>query len=71
MICSEYARRGNFFYKIFLEEAAGDYTFQYDGAHGYEEDLPWMDFVMACPIDSLEFGQVQVVRRMCPINRAA
>ena len=65
-LCREWCRRNEYFFRIY--QAAENDFFEFAQAHidDYQEDMEWLDFMIAEPADTVTFARGMEIRRMVP-----
>ena len=63
----EYCRRGNFFYKFYVDALGDEYEYTSDIINSYVESEEWLDFVCGLDIHSHAFGAAALIRTVAPV----
>jgi hypothetical protein len=71
-LAKEFCMRGDHFFRIWLENVGGGVPFRYtaDALNSYEDNLEFLDWLIAQPIDSPGYIRGQQFRAILPTNPA-
>ena len=65
-LAMEWSRRMQFFFDLYTESGDSEHVYSQGELDGYEEDIPWIDFLLAEDVDSPTWERAQIIRAMVP-----
>lgn len=65
-LAREYCRRGEYFYRLFVEAGGDDFVYEQAHVEGYAEGLPFLSFITELDSEHPAFVRGLEVRQLTP-----